>query len=189
MSAKVRAFLALPLAEYFRDDVEELIELLKPFSENVKWVNLDQFHVTLHFFGEVDSSEIERIKNLVAPVADHERPLDISLSGVGAFPSEKDPRVVWTGVGHEAHRLTVLQNSLEVIFQKEGFLSEDREFYPHATLARLKGRQGRFRFPSKPIEFKTQEVRIDHLILFQSVLRPEGPLYEPLEKFYFNPSA
>ena len=179
---KIRAFLALPLAEAFESWVQPVIEKLRTQYPEVKWVQPNQIHVTLHFFGQVETNEIPTISDCVLPVTSASKPLDLFLKGIGAFPNLERPRVIWAGIEGEVERLGELHKNLEDRFQKAGFPCEGRMFKPHLTLGRMREgkRLASFRIP----EFgPTERKQISELILYKSTLTPAGPVYEKVQTY------
>ncbi len=111
--------------------------------------------------------------------------MQLTVTGAGAFPSVKSPRVIWLGLGGDLIPLTQFYHRLEKAFAALGYPPENRAFSPHLTLGRVKSPEGRFRL-TKILEslpamdwppFPVQEI-----ILFQSVLSPRGSTYTPLQR-------
>lgn len=179
---KIRAFLALPLAEAFESWVRPVTEKLKAQYPKVKWVLPNQIHVTLHFFGQVETNEIPTISNCVLPVTSASKPLHLFLKGLGAFPNLERPRVIWVGLEGDVERLEELHKNLEHRFQKAGFPCEGRMFKPHLTFGRI--REGK-----RLVSFRTPELgptetkQISELILYKSTLTPAGPVYEKVQTY------
>ena len=193
---KIRAFLALPLAEAFESSVRPVVQKLKAQYPEVKWVEPSQIHVTLHFFGGIESKDIARISEGVIPVTQKTKPLHLSLYGMGGFPNLERARVIWVGIEGpisptqgklaKAEALTGLQASLEGQFKARGFECEGRLFKPHLTLGRI--REGK-RIFFKAIEFGPTEIKqVSEIILFKSVLSSAGPKYEKIQTFPLSAS-
>lgn len=179
---KIRAFLALPLGEAFEASVRSVVEKLKNQHPEIKWVQPSQIHVTLHFFGPIESRVIPKISDGVVPVTQKTKPLKLSLQGMGGFPSLERPRVIWGGIEGEVEALTHLWFSLEERFTKLGFECEKRTFKPHLTLGRV--REGKRGPLLKNIEFGPTEMKlVSEIALFKSILSSAGPKYEKIETF------
>ena len=188
---KIRAFLALPLAEAFETSVRPAIEQLKAQYPEVKWVEPSQIHVTLHFFGGIKPKDIAKISDCVIPVTQKTKPLHLSLYGMGGFPNLERPQVIWAGMVGPisptqgklgmAEALIRLHASLEEQFKTRGFECEGRVFKPHLTLGRI--REGK-RISFKEIELAPTGVKqVSEIILFKSVLSSAGPKYEKIQTF------
>ena len=92
--------------------------------------------------------------------------------------------VVWLGLGGDVLPLTQLYQKLEKAFAVLGHLPEGRPFHPHLTLGRVKSPVGREQL-TEALE-KIQSVDwppfpVKELVLFRSVLSPQGSTYTPLK--------
>jgi 2'-5' RNA ligase len=132
----VRAFLAIPVLPPAREQVESLFELLSNEVEGVRWAPMDTVHITLHFFGSVSEDRAARAVQHLQPVFAAQAPMHLNLSGLGAFPSEARPRVLWWGVGGDTDALRDLDHSCATALAAAGFPVEQRPFRPHCTLGR-----------------------------------------------------
>lgn len=182
---EIRAFLALPLAPFFQSELTPLIEQLKREYPKVRWVNPSQVHITLHFFGSVRQEQVSEISRCVKLETVKTKPFEILLKGVGAFPNLERSRVIWVGVEGETAALVALRRSVEKNLEEAGFEIETREFKPHLTIGRVKEK-------SRPLERHslvfgpTQGKQMNAVVLFQSHLTPQGPLYEAIETYSFS---
>ena len=178
----IRAFLALPLAGAFEPAVRPLIEKFKAQYPEVKWVQPGQIHLTLHFFGPVDSKDSSRIFECVAPIAKTAKPLELRLKGIGAFPNMERPRVIWAGMEGDIDPLARLHKDLEARFERAGFPCEKRSFRPHLTLGRV--REGKHIPAFRNPDFgPTESKKISEMVLYRSLLSPIGPTYETIQTF------
>lgn len=153
----------------------------------MKWVRPSQIHLTLHFFGSVESKVLGQISERVLPIVRETKPLSFFLSGIGAFPDLRRPRVIWLGMGGEVKTLQSLQASLERALKKEGFECEKRAFKPHLTLGRVEEGIDLPNFQAFPFG-PTQTKEIEEIILFQSHLTPAGATYEAIATYPFSPA-
>ena len=178
----VRAFIAVRMPEEVRAGLHRAQEDLRRLGADVKWVALDQIHLTLAFLGNVPSAGIEGIKQAMDEVASGRKPIPFAVSGLGFFGSPTSPRVVWVGL-QAPPDLRELQAALAAGLSGKGFRTEDREFHPHLTLGRTRSALGALALARRIGERKGLALgngMVEALHLFQSVLRPEGPVYTPL---------
>ena len=151
-------------------------------NERIKWVEPANIHLTLSFLG--DTME-DRIK--VAGIMLNQRcsgfgEFSFSLSGTGVFKNLHDPRVIWIGID-DYERLQELKFLINRGLADTGFSVDERTFNPHITICRIKNlkapdnlRLAVERYRDIPI----QTVNVKELILFESILKPTGPVYKPL---------
>ena len=180
----IRAFLAIELPEALRSGLAQVQEELKRSRADVRWVAPGNIHLTLKFFGNVPDDEIDTLAQAAREAAAETPPLQLQATGAGAFPSPTAPRVVWLGLGGEIVPLTQLFYRLEKAFAALGYPPEGRAFNPHLTLGRVKSPANRDKLARllaklPPLDWPPFEVR--ELILFQSVLSPQGSKYTPLQ--------
>ena len=180
----IRAFLALDLPETLRPSLALVIEELKRSRADVRWVPPGNIHLTLKFFGNVTDDEIGSLAMAAREAAAGEAPLQLQVTVAGAFPSPKAPRVVWLGLGGDVLPLTRLFQKLEKAFAALGYPPEGRPFQPHLTLGRVKSPANREKLAMllmklPPLDWPAFTVR--ELILFQSILSPQGSKYTPLK--------
>ncbi len=181
----IRCFLAIDLPDSFRPKLALVQGELKRSGADVRWVPVGNIHITLKFFGNVPDNEIDSLVLAAREVAEEQAPLQLTVTGAGAFPSVKSPRVIWLGLGGDVLPLTQFYHRLEKAFAALGYPPENRAFSPHLTLGRVKSPEGRFRLTKileslPPAEWPPFPVH--EIILFQSVLSPRGSTYTPLQR-------
>ena len=93
----MRLFVALDFSAEVRRKLSELIAGLKSQFPKARWVRPEGMHVTLKFIGFVDEAKAESIAGVLRDVR-VSQPVEMTFRGVGFFPNERRPRVVWCGV-------------------------------------------------------------------------------------------
>lgn len=125
-----RLFTALEIPR----DAALSLSLLRGGLPGARWVDVENYHLTLRFIGDVEGHVADEVANALDRVR---RPsFTLALSGVGAFGSKK-PHAVWAGVTPSPD-LNALQGEIERICQRIGVPVDPRKFMPHVTLARLR---------------------------------------------------
>ncbi|MBP2550355.1 2'-5' RNA ligase [Neorhizobium galegae] len=110
------------------------LSLLRGGLPGARWIDVENYHITLRFIGDVDGRTADEIVNRLDRVDREE--FQISLNGIGSFGSKK-PHSVWAGVS-ASPELNALQGEIERICQRIGLPPDPRKFMPHVTLARLR---------------------------------------------------
>lgn len=161
-----RYFLAIPLPDPVK---QRLAEVRPPKLPGVQLVRPDQMHVTLHFLGEMKPEDILLLKRVMEDV-DAPR-FDLSITGIGTFPSKGPPRIVWAGVQQQP-LLEALQQELgESLQESISFQPEQRPYHPHITLARIKSPARRHQLEDyfdHETTFSIPAVPIDRFVLYDS---------------------
>ena len=183
----MRVFVAIDIGDAMRREAQRVIAALTTKLEQVKeppkvaWVKPAALHVTIRFLGEVDEAEVERLKPMLAPPIAM-APFDVSWRGIGAFPSNRQPRALWLGVIKGAAQLAAIEAEISARVAGAAVQLDDRALLPHLTLGRIK-------MPGKGIDWpkilKTCELRnvtshIDKVTLYRSQLSQYGPNYTEL---------
>ncbi len=168
----IRLFVAIDIPESVRREVEGLgrsIPGARPVPE-------DQLHLTLKFIGEVESSRLLDIQDVLERIVLPK--FSLALKGVGTFPPRGTPRVLWAGVQHSERTMT-LRNSIEKSLAAIDIPREKRRYSPHLTLARLKNSPiGRLQqFLAGNAFLQSDEFTVDSFHLYSSRLSKKGALH------------
>jgi 2'-5' RNA ligase len=193
---KIRAFVAIHPDPATVTEVEHLQAKLKQEldSPGVRWTAIAQLHLTLQFLGYVDRKYLPDFENALAKVCSQIAPFQLGAQGVGCFPSQRKPRVLWVGLNGEVERLAQMKSALDAGFSTLGFVPEERKFHPHLTLARIE------HLKLREIETFSRQITanettrfgawaVEKVDLMQSILSSTGPKYSLLKAFSLNPDA
>jgi 2'-5' RNA ligase len=184
ISQDVRAFLAVEVDKSLINKIIEIQEIFKLIDAPVKFVEPENLHFTIKFFGDVNEEKIEEIKDIITKKVVNFSPFEILINGIGVFPSLRYIRVLWLGA-ENFDSFSKLQMELDSEFIKIGF-EKERNYVPHLTIGRLKGSGNKDELVRKIEELNNIDVgktTIDRLILKKSELTPEGPIYTDLKIF------
>ena len=169
-----RLFVAVDLPEATKDRVLSLREHDLPPG---RWTRREALHLTLHFIGDVPEAVARAYQRALAQV--EASSFDMRISGVGQFPIEARPRVIWAGVENRP-ALRVLYEAVGAALESEGFIRERRRFHPHITLMRFKKppRRGHAsRWINAQQDFYAEPFKVERFVLYESELRPSGAVY------------
>ncbi len=185
LPAKIRAFVALRLSPEVIEALAEFVGKIGALGARVSWVKPANFHLTLRFLGDqVDIGKVETLKSELIKVAAETVPFAIAVRGIGAFPDLHNARVVWVGL--ESPELITLAGRVEAAAVSTGFAPERRPFAPHLTVGRVRGFYGWRQTARALAEWAEHDFgtsRIDSMMLYRSILAPEGSIYQALAEF------
>jgi 2'-5' RNA ligase len=183
----VRVFLALPLPEAVVNRLREVTAGLRMRTQDLKVVQPEGLHITLVFLGERSGEEVAALTPLLAAPELARGPIQASLGGYGQFPPSGSPRVVFIPLREGSRETCALQADLVAVLRGGGVLlqEENRPFSPHITLARRRSGRGGAVDYGELFAFE-QRFSVDRLVLFQSVLKPQGAEYRPLQTVAFR---
>lgn len=182
----MRLFVALDIPEDVRSAIGECIANLRSAYRNARWVRVESLHVTLKFIGETSPEKAEGFKAALAAIPTRDV-FSIGFRGLGFFPNERHPRVLWAGV-EAGPEFTALAVGVETSLEALGIAREARAFSPHLTLARFDSPRELDALHSAvggaaSLEFGVTTAKGFHL--YQSVLKPGGAEYTRLASFPF----
>jgi 2'-5' RNA ligase len=147
-------------------EVADSLALLRGGLPGARWVDPENYHLTLRFIGDVDDVIAHEIGELLGRVR---RPsFEIMLSGVDQFGGRK-PRAIFAAAdGISA--LMELQAEHERLLQRMGLPPESRKYTPHVTLARLRDASTRAvaEYLSSHGYFRSPAFVIPRFVLFSS---------------------
>ncbi len=194
----IRTFLAVELGGDLRNQIslaqQDLRQRLDRESSKdirITWVQPSSIHLTIRFLGDTDEQLVARLREAMATVRRSHPPIQIPIDRLQAFPNLRQPRVLWVGPSEQwfnsdaANRLAALHREIETCCRSLGFLTDDKPFTPHLTLARIKAgdRQVGQRLSQSGVcdrPLSVGAITVGALVLMKSKLRPTGPLYTKL---------
>ena len=182
----MRLFAAMDIPDEVRSSLAAFAAKLRPACRNARWARIEGLHVTLKFIGEASPEKADAIKTALASIPSRP-PISLNFRGLGFFPDERRPRVLWAGV-KSGSDLAALAAAVETALGPLDIPREERAFSPHLTLARLdaprvlEALQDAVKKAGR-LEFGRATAKEFHL--YQSVLKPGGAEYTRLATFSF----
>lgn len=186
----MRLFVALLLEEPVLEELKRIQESLRAADSlnRVRWVGPDGFHLTLQFLGEVTPQNLPPLQDALAASLEAAPVPSLSLSGLGAFPNWRRPRVLWLGLESVGPHLESLHTLVLSATQPLGWEPESRPYQPHLTLGRVRdsGARQPAGDPDSWTRIRATSVRRlpvlphRHVALMRSQLSPAGARYEVL---------
>jgi len=181
MTESWRVFCAIELPAEVRARLEDhILKLRKEVPDAAaSWSRVENIHLTLKFFGNVEVKQITRITEVAERVGRQFSTFQIGVGGTGVFPRPSRAQVLWIGVSDPSGQLTALQEKFEDECAAEGFEKEDRAYRPHLTIARLRKPESARHLADAHLQmkFETIEVELKELVVFRSELSPKGSKY------------
>jgi 2'-5' RNA ligase len=189
---RLRLFVAIAIPEAVRNEMVAVQRELQPLAlGDVRWTNPEQLHLTLKFLGDVPSASIEAMNNSLAEACAGVRPFLLRAKGVGFFPNERQPRVIWVGFEGGENVLADLQLRVERLLAPFAEKPGGEKFLAHATLGRF---QKYRRHKTEKLLPRAAELvghvfgewRVEDVGLFRSELLPDGARHNRLAVFPFG---
>lgn len=180
-----RLFLALKITPNLK--LNELFQNLRNnlIYEKIKWVDINNLHLTLKFFGETEDTKIDGICQFIENITSTKDTFSFNISNLGIFGSKYKPSVIWLGC-NECIALTSMADTILNELKTIGFERDRQNFVPHLSLGRINHLSDKERFKQIIGKYNIsdiQTVKVNEIFLFESVLRKEGPVYTILYRF------
>lgn len=171
----MRIFIALNIPNKMRDSLDRSASQFKDLATGGNFTKKDNYHVTLHFLGNVQPSDLiyvqsamDAVKNLSAP----------RLS-VSQFAVLRASNVVCARFNKNAN-LTVLHDALADNLEKMGFTVERRAYRPHVTMIRKYAFSLPFSEVTKCVDAYNKPFDAPEVVLYESVFDSDGVTYNPI---------
>jgi len=114
-------------------NIGQSLALLRGGLPGARWVEPENYHLTLRFIGDVDDVMAREVAYMLGGVR---RPaFDLQFAGLDSFGGNR-PRAV-VAAAQPVRPLIDLQADVERLMQRVG-LEPERKYKPHVTLARLR---------------------------------------------------
>jgi RNA 2',3'-cyclic 3'-phosphodiesterase len=192
-SDTIRAFVAVELPERVLASLAriqgDLRGHLGQASSAVRWTRPEGLHITLQFLGDIPAAMVDAIGEALGSAVADEHVTRLAIGGLGVFPNEKRPRILWVGLEGDVAGLNGIANAVARALKPLGY-SPDKAFKPHITL-------GRVRENARPDEVRAiaqalaqvkdrmgqhrEEFTAAAVSLMKSKLGPGGSVYTRLE--------
>ena len=183
----LRAFIALEIPPEIHQAIEQETAPIRAAlnASLVRWVPVDNIHLTLKFLGDVSPANIELLSQMLSVEVGQHQSFEMGFAELGAFPNPRRPRVIWIGIQAPA-ALEALQHGIEAAAATLGYPAEKRPFSPHLTIGRVKQNVNSAGMQKIRTALEETEVgslgtiRVTAIHLFKSDLKPTGAVYTRL---------
>ena len=176
----MRLFAAIELPLPAVERLSALRLRLSSPGDGLRWTSPDQWHITLHFLGDLEGAEAKRSQEdfsaMMLPAA------EVHLVSLGRFVTKG---ILFAEVERAESLLTLHRAFHERLRRKHPAPAASLPFHPHVTLARSKGRPGlktreRMAAPALPPFGPVVHWEVRQIHLYASTLGPGGAEYHRL---------
>jgi RNA 2',3'-cyclic 3'-phosphodiesterase len=147
-------------------EIGDRLALLRGGLPGARWIDAENYHLTLRFVGDVDMHVADEIADTLGRV--NRNGFDLRIDGLTSLGTKK-PHAIVARIG-TSRALSELQAEHERLMQRIGLPAEQRKYLPHVTLARLRGgsTQDIATYLSARGGFSTESFPVDRFVLFSS---------------------
>lgn len=129
----MRAFIAIDFRDDIKKDILAVQQFIRGHALAGRWKQVNNFHLTLKFLGEITPGAADRVCAFMDDVASRHSSFELSLGQIGFFKGHGVLRVVWLGIEGDKDALYELQRDIDSSLVSVDFKSDNR-FSPHITL-------------------------------------------------------
>lgn len=177
-----RIFIAIPVeaTPSLRNLILELREQFR--GESFSWVDPAAFHLTLRFLGDTPAEKVHMLSEAMRLVCQEVGTVEGVIKGLDFFSFRGTPSVLFARI-EGWHEIPRLADRLNHELSGMGFPPGDHPFKAHLTLARMKNLRDKKRFKEVIAHYREEELQpavASRVVLYESILRPQGPIYKPL---------
>lgn len=183
----MRTFFAIVPPEDILNHISQVIASLKermqnPSLEAIRWVRIENLHITLGFLGQIDQNDLMTLMEGVRASVKNVPRFILELGSLRGFPSEENPKILSLFVKpNEA--LRALSTKIGQAILAINYPIETHPFRPHMTLGRIKKPKS---FSQKIADFSCKPVPamdVNAFYLIESKPGKGESNYYPLSKF------
>lgn len=142
-------FLGLPVPKEARFVWGDWISQVKNDLPFKQWVHPQDFHITLHFFGQLSPEQVGTIEKKMNEVKLPYQP-GLRLNGLDSFGPKGRESVLYTRVDAE-EGLFSLYEEWKAQLNDWGMKTEQRPYRPHMTLGKKRIKERTFTWPAVPL--------------------------------------
>lgn len=175
----MRCFFAIPVHGAAQQRLATALAGWRQQYPAVRWEVAPALHITLQFVGDWPT---ERTPQLAAAASFPWAPFTVDVSGVGAFPDRRHPRLLWAGVEH-SQPLLELVTALAARLGPLGVERESRPFRPHISLGRVAAGASPGSWAAGP-SFSWGRIEVREFCLYETVAgQPPAERYQVRARF------
>jgi RNA 2',3'-cyclic 3'-phosphodiesterase len=180
-----RLFIAIGFEEELCHRLEKEVKKVKINLDRAeigyKWVPAENYHVTLVFLGNTTAEIKDEVIEKLHQIQDQLEPFELLISGVDAFGSERDARLVYCGVQNKKALRHLVDQTRDVLG-----MPADETYSPHLSIARLRN-PANIKDIISPVKRKDFfKVKVSEIRLYKSILAGPYPVYKVIERIPFK---
>jgi 2'-5' RNA ligase len=130
----MRAFIGIDFDNKTKNEIYQLQQRLKRYAIKGRWKHINNFHLTLKFLDEINTTQQEQLDDVMKKVCTTRQSFSLTVTGLGTFDGKDSVRVLWLGLGGDTGHLHSLHEEIDKALAQIGFPWEKRRFRPHVTI-------------------------------------------------------
>ena len=176
-----RLFVGISVSEELKRNIAPFLQEIQEVGGPLAVVPVGNLHLTLKFFGGVGHNLVPKIQERLLELKNslNGKKLALRLQGVGVFPDQKNPKILWVGGGSE---IIPLMQEAERIFADIAPKEYEKDV-PHITVARAKAPVRKEVLLALLNKYKNHQfgnMIVGRITLFESIPTTKGSVYKPM---------
>jgi len=171
-----RTFIAITLSSEEREKISQLIKTLT-VNENfkdLKWVKLDNLHLTLHFSGNISKSQIDNIIPALNNLTDAFQSVTLNATALKLFPNKNHPKTL--ALEYDVPKsIQEVHETIKQLLLRQNVPVEIRPLRLHLSLAKVQPKIGNF--PELDIDLSLYQLSAKDIHLYHSTRDETGLIY------------
>lgn len=172
----MRLFVSIDLPDHLQQELDSWLPADIP---GIKKTDPNNLHLTLQFIGKCNPDHKDVIINKLKMISFSA--FSMLIDGVGVFPDERNPRIIWAGV-RDNEELMILQKRVNEELQEFLYEHKKRAFKPHITLGRF-DKDADTGFLNEYEQRSPIQLDVNYFTLKRSILKQDGVQHKILWKF------
>ena len=179
----MRLFVAVDPSAEVVEKVAAIRQVLMDTKADVRWVKVEDYHVTVKFLGEVDEGLVGQLAERMTKAAAEVAAFELEVEGLSKFPERVGGgpvRVIISRVVSPDQRITRLHRLIDSAVGGMGLPMDTRVLVPHLTLGRVNSNRGLNRLlrllEKHDLDFFGTFL-VERVVLYQSVQADGGVKY------------
>ena len=165
----MRAFIGIDFPSELKKEIFTVQQTIKGYAQKGRWKDIDNFHLTLKFLGEINLAQQASIDAAMEILCAKVKPFSLAVKGLGTFNNKEKIKVLWLGIDGDLVELNSVHREIDISLAPIGFLEETRKYNPHITIGQDLLFAGNFDQIKETIgEIELGETNFSNLYLFKS---------------------
>ena len=181
-----RLFIGIPAGPGIKPILFDIQSSMEHKPGKIRWVPPKNIHITLFFLGNVCLDDIPKLIEALEDVValNHFR---ASIEKTGVFPSTRNPKIFWLGVGRGRQKMILLHEKVKKAVSSFKTSRKKESFIPHISIGRkAKSYMKIDVLPFLKYVYSPRELDVNSVALYESQLLAEGGEYKVLTRFPLN---
>jgi RNA 2',3'-cyclic 3'-phosphodiesterase len=181
---KLRTFIALEVPELHKQAIlAHLNSWSKLHRQGINWVSPANLHLTLLFIGDTQSGDLPEMQEALFKQVLISTGFTMKCLGFELFPA-REPRLLWVKLETADKGIFTFAKDLHRTVREFGYEPDPKPLKLHITVGRIKARQPVWLEEEfLKAELPGETALYDTVTFYQSVLKPDGPVYLPIQQY------